>query len=217
MLKIKITAAALAAALFMMTLSACGSKENTNSSKSETTTAAETTAAAETEEQQEETASETQVEKTPGEYADGTFDCEYYTVTVDESRWEYKDGTDMDCQFSYIGKPDDDYYSASSFNIASFSEEALDGLTIDQYSEQILATYQGQEDYEVSKTEAKLDGCDGVEITINFPMGDSRMTIKQLVAEKNGAVVAVSYGAMDDIYDKLDKEFKKVIDGVKLK
>ncbi|MCR5142556.1 MAG: DUF1795 domain-containing protein [Ruminococcus sp.] len=155
--------------------------------------------------------------KTPGTYSDGTFDCEYYSVTVDESKWGYTEGSDMDCLFNYIGKPDDDVYSASSLNVASFTEDTMEGMTVDDYADQIIAAYKDSEGYEVSKKNAELDGQEGIEITINFPMGESRMTIKQLIAIRNGAVIAVSYGAMDDIYKKMQKQFDEVIGGIKLK
>ena len=96
-------------------------------------------------------------------------------------------------------------------------EEKLEGITIDDYAEQIVTAYKDNEGYEVSQEDAELDGSKGIEITINFPMGDSRMTIKQLVTEKNGAVIAVSYGAVDDVYEKMQKQFDKVIGGIKLK
>ena len=214
MQKNKITIAALLAAVLLGSLTACGSKGGSDS-KTETTTTA--VSAASQAEETEPAETENTIEKTPGSYADGVFDCEYYSVTVDESKWQYTDGSEMDCQFNFIGKPEDELYSASSLNVASFPEEKLEGITIDDYAEQIITAYKDNEGYEVSQKEAELDGTKGVEITINFPMGDSRMTIKQLVAEKNGAVIAVSYGAVDDVYDKMQKQFDKVIGGIKLK
>lgn len=214
MRRIEKTIAALIAVSMLLSLTACGGKDKTNS-KTDTTTAAETTAASEETPQTE--SAETETAKTVGTYADGTFDCEYYSVTVDEKKWGYTEGSEMDCLFNYIEKPDDTIYSASSLNVASFSEETMGGLTVSDYAEQMLSTYKDIEGYEVSQKDSELDGQKGVEITINFPMGESRMTIKQLIVSKNGAVVAVSYGAMDDIYEKMQKQFDEVIGGIKLK
>lgn len=215
MRKTKMTIAALLAAVLLISVTACGSSSDKQSkSKADTSSAAETSAASET---QAGAAEETETAKTPGTYSDGTFDCEYYSVTVDESKWGYTEGSDMDCLFNYIGKPDDDVYSASSLNVASFTEDTMEGMTVDDYAEQIIAAYKDSEGYEVSKKNAELDGQEGIEITINFPMGESRMTIKQLIAIRNGAVIAVSYGAMDDIYKKMQKQFDEVIGGIKLK
>ncbi len=214
MIKLRRISAAVLAAVTALTMAACGSKKADDSSKATTTKAAETTAAETT---ADGTAEQAEPEKTVGTYSDGTFDCEYYTVTVDESKWGYSDGSDMDCQFNYIAKPDDDVYSASSLNVASFAEDTMQGVTVEDYAEQIAATYSGEEGYKVSSKEAELDGQKGMEITINFPMGDSRMTIKQLVVQKDGAVIAVSYGALDDIYKKMQKQFDEVIGSIKLK
>ena len=199
-----------------MSLSGCGKKDkdNKDSSKAEskTTTTAPVTTTAESESAEE-------TEHTEGTYSDGTFDCKYYSVTVDEEKWEFSEDTDgMDCLFTYCAKPDNAEYSATSLNIVSYSEEVL-GVTVEEYAQQIADTYKDMAGYDVSvREDTELDGVKGIGITMTFPIGgDKKMTVDQIVVNNNGYIVAVSYGAVDSIYDKLQKQFDKIVSSVKLK
>lgn len=144
----------------------------------------------------------------------GVLDAGTYTLTVDESKWEYTAGAGVDAQFAYVGDDSDPMYATANFNIVSMSDTIYAELTPEDYAEQINAAYAEMEGATVNDAgKGELNGYETYEVDVTYEiMEDMNMTLKQLILTSDeGTLVVISYGAMDSVMADLQSEFDAAI------
>lgn len=152
-----------------------------------------------------------------GGYADGVYDGGFYTITVDESLWEYTEQAATDCAFAYIGEGSD-MVSTANFNIVSMSNDLLAGLTPSDYADTIKEAYDGMEGYNVTDTqEGELNGYETYNLTVSYSFGDYTMEINQVILADDSNLVAISYGAIDEVMSEVQPAFEDVLSGFSFK
>lgn len=242
-MKLKRTLAAMLAAVMVIGMVSCGDSskddDDDKDEKPKTTAAAseadeeseaEEESAAEEESEAETESSEAAEESTAdaeseaddsvaeaGGYADGVYDGGFYTITVDESLWEYTEQVATDCAFSYIGEGSE-MVSTANFNIVSMSNDLLAGLTPSDYADTIKEAYDGMEGYNVTDTkEGELNGYETYNLTVSYSFGDYTMEINQVILADDSNLVAISYGAIDEVMSEVQPAFEDVLSGFSFK
>lgn len=257
--------AALAAAVMVLSMAACGEKKENEDSEKEETSSAAAADEGETEESQAETeaeeseaeaeVSEAETEESEAEseaeteesvadesaaeadpedpeggdasgsgvkFENGVLTTDYYTITVDESKWTYQEGVGVDGQFIYnVEVPEDAtdmtdpnvLKSASNFNIVSMNDSIYGAMSPADYAEGINSAYAELEGATINDAGAgELNGYETYEVDVTYAiMEDINMTLKQLILSNDGTLVVISYGAIDSVMDELQPDFDEAI------
>jgi hypothetical protein len=159
---------------------------------------------AETEESAAETDSDTG-------YADGVYTGSGYTISVDESLWEYTEQASTDCAFSYIGEGDE-LVETANLNVVSMSADSLAGTSPADYADSIKSAYDSMDGYTVTAdSEGELNGYTTYNLTVEYVISDYTMIIDQVIISSDDTLVAISYGAFDSVMETVEPEFDKIL------
>ncbi|MCD8096036.1 MAG: hypothetical protein LUE12_07920 [Ruminococcus sp.] len=196
-------AVVLLSAIMAIGMVSCGSGEFDSESEAESSS---------------QTESEAQLEEVEGSYADGVFETQRYTLTVDENKWEYSEDDDVDCTFSYVGNEEDIAYSTASLNIVSMTSEDFEEQAAEEYAETIEGVYETMDGYEIIDSgSGTLGDYETYCITVSYTTDEMTMTINQVIFSKDQTVITISYGAVDEIIDELQEDFDELMYGFEFK
>jgi hypothetical protein len=188
-------------------------EENSEESEEAAESEAESEEADETEEsaadESEDSADDSESSDTG--YADGVFTGDNYTISVDESLWEYSEQASTDCAFVYIGEGDD-LAATANLNIVSMTADALAGNSPSEYADSIKEAFDSMDGYTITADEeGELNGYETYNLTIEYEISDYTMVINQVIVANDSTLVAISYGAFDSVLDDIQPEFDKVL------
>ncbi|WP_295209125.1 PsbP-related protein [Ruminococcus sp.] len=183
-----------------------------------TTTAAEADSVADTKTETEAPADDSTADEAEGTYENNVYDSSLYSFTIDSSKWAISETSGVDCMFTYADSADDANLASASINVISMSDELLNGLTAADYADQIKATYDAMDGYTVTNDkEDKFAGKDAYIVDVTGEIGSVTVYLNQIIVSDNGNLIVVTYGANDSAYDKLQDEFKTILDSFEIK
>lgn len=229
--------ASIMALSMVFAVTGCSEKEEDSSSKAEATTTTTTAAAAEddtttttTTAAEADSVADTETEaptddstaaaddEAEGTYENNVYDSSLYSFTIDSEKWAVNDTSGVDCMFTYADTADDAELASASINVISMSDELLNGLTAADYADQIKATYDAMDGYTVTNDkEDKFAGKDAYIVDVTGEIGSATVYLNQIIVSDNGNLIVVTYGASDGAYDKLQDEFKTILDSFEIK